>query len=138
MKAWYFSIFAEQCIKEMIDFQHYRNARCAMSFRNCMPSKCTRSMLAYTLSTASFSVDATAVTAMTLPLRGKQLAALRAVASTPGGLRLNAYPTALPLLADMGLVIERAASLAAHRQGRAWFLTPAGRETVKAYGEDEA
>lgn len=73
-----------------------------------------------------------------LPLRGKQLAALRAVASTPGGLRLGAYPTALPLLADMGLVIERAASRAAHRQGRAWFLTPQGRETVKAYGVDEA
>ncbi len=72
------------------------------------------------------------------PLRGKQLAALRAIASTPGGLRLGAYPTALPLLAEMGLVIERAVSRAVHPQGRAWFLTPQGRETVRAYGEDEA
>ena len=73
-----------------------------------------------------------------LPLRGKQLAALRAIASTPAGLRVGAYPTALPLLADMGLVIERPASRIAHRDGRAWFLTPAGRETVRAYGRDEA
>ena len=73
-----------------------------------------------------------------MPIRGKQLAALRAVASTPGGLRVGAYPTALPLLADMGLVIERAASRTAHPQGRAWFLTPEGRATARAYGEDEA
>jgi len=72
------------------------------------------------------------------PLRGKQLAALRAIASTPGGLRVGAYPTALRLLADMGLVIERPSSQIAHRDGRAWFLTPEGRETVRAYGEDEA
>ncbi len=72
------------------------------------------------------------------PLRGKQLAALRAIASTPAGLRVGAYPTALSLLSDMGLVIERAASLEAHPRGRAWFLTPAGRETVRSYGMDEA
>ncbi len=66
------------------------------------------------------------------------MAALRAIALTPAGLRVGAYPTALPLLADMGLVIERPASRGAHRQGRAWFLTPQGRETVRAYGEDEA
>ncbi len=71
------------------------------------------------------------------PLRGKQLAALRAIASTPGGLRVGAYPTALQLLADIGLVIERPASRTAHREGRAWFLMPTGRETVKVYGADE-
>lgn len=72
------------------------------------------------------------------PLRGKQLAGLRAIASTPAGLRVGAYPTALRLLADMGLVIERPASRIAHRDGRTWFLTPAGRETVRAYGKDGA
>ncbi len=72
------------------------------------------------------------------PLRGKQLAALRAIASTPGGLRVGAYPTILPLLADMGLVIERPASRTTHPQGRAWFLAPEGKATVRAYGEDEA
>ena len=72
------------------------------------------------------------------PLRGKQLAALRAIASTPAGLRIGAYPTALPLLADMSLVIERPAPRLAHRDGRAWFLTATGLETVRAYGMDEA
>ena len=72
------------------------------------------------------------------PLRGKQLAALRAIASTPGGLRLTAYPSAMPLLVEMGLVEERPASRTAHREGRAWFLTAEGRETVNAYGADEA
>ena len=57
---------------------------------------------------------------MTVPLRGKQLAALRAIAATPGGLRLKAYPSAMPLLAEMGLVEERAASLINHRDGRAF------------------
>lgn len=66
------------------------------------------------------------------------MAALRAVAVTPGGLRLGAYPSALPLLAEMGLVIERNAPRTAHPQGKAWFLTPAGREAVRTYGEDEA
>ena len=75
---------------------------------------------------------------MIVPLRGKQLSALRAIASTPGGLRLTAYPSAMPLLAEMGLVEERPASRTAHREGRAWFLTVEGRATVKAYGVDEA
>ena len=70
---------------------------------------------------------------MTVPLRGKQLAALRAIAATPGGLRITAYPSAMPLLVQMGLVEERTASRIAHRDGRAWFLTAEGRETVKAY-----
>ena len=72
------------------------------------------------------------------PLRGKQLAALRAIASTPGGLRLKAYRGAMPLLDAMGLVEMRATSRAAHPEERAWFLTATGRETVRAYGADEA
>lgn len=71
------------------------------------------------------------------PLRGKQLAVLRAIAATPGGLRITAYPSAMPLLIQMGLVEKRAASRIAHRDGQAWFLTVEGRETVKAYGADE-
>lgn len=74
---------------------------------------------------------------MLTPLRGKQLAALRAVASAPGGLRFGAYPSVMPLLMQMGLVEERSASRIAHRDGRAWFLTPYGKTTVRAYGEDE-
>lgn len=38
------------------------------------------------------------------PLRGKQLAALRSVAVTAGGLRITAYPSVMPLLERMGLV----------------------------------
>lgn len=71
------------------------------------------------------------------PLRGKQLSALRAVAATPGGLRLKAYRSAMPLLDAMGLIELRAVSRTTHPDGRVWFLTPAGRETVRAYGEDE-
>lgn len=72
------------------------------------------------------------------PLRGKQLAALRAIAATPGGLRLKAYRSAMPLLGAMKLVELRTVSLTTHPEGRAWFLTAKGRETVKAYGTDEA
>ncbi len=71
------------------------------------------------------------------PLRGKQLSALRAVASTPGGLRLQAYPSSMPLLMQMGLVEERSVPRGRHSDGRAWFLTAEGRQTVKAYGADE-
>ena len=72
------------------------------------------------------------------PLRGKQLAALRAIAATPGGLRLKAYRGAMPLLDAMKLVELRTVSRISHPEGRAWFLTAAGRETVRAYGMDEA
>jgi hypothetical protein len=71
------------------------------------------------------------------PLRGKQLAALRGVAATPGGLRITAYPSAMPLLVQMGLVEERPTPRGRHGEGRARFLTPEGRQTVKAHGTDE-
>jgi hypothetical protein len=71
------------------------------------------------------------------PIRGKQLAALRAVAGTPGGLRVAAYPTTMPLLAKMRLVEERPVPRGRHGEGRAWFLTVEGRQAVKAYGVDD-
>jgi hypothetical protein len=49
------------------------------------------------------------------PLRGKQLAALRAVAGAAGGLRIAAYPTTLPLLVQMGLIEEQAVPAGRHR-----------------------
>ncbi len=72
------------------------------------------------------------------PLRGKQLAALRAIAATPGGLRLKAYRSATPLLEAMKLVELRTVSHTVHADGWAWFLTAEGRAVVKAYGVDEA
>jgi len=65
------------------------------------------------------------------PLRGKQLAALRSVAATPGGLRITAYPSVMPLLEQMGMVRIR-------DHGRsAWLLTEAGRRTVRSLGLGE-
>lgn len=72
------------------------------------------------------------------PLRGRQLAALRSVAGAPHGLRTGAFPTSMRLLAEMGLVEERAAPRAWHAKGRAWFLTADGRATMREYGADEA
>jgi hypothetical protein len=72
-----------------------------------------------------------------IPLRGKQLAALRAVAGTPGGLRIAAYPSTMPLLVRMALVEERPVPRGRHGEGRAWFLTVEGRQAVKAYGVDD-
>lgn len=68
---------------------------------------------------------------MTLPIRGRQLIALRAVAGAPAGLRLEAYPSMMPLLVELRLVEERAASRANHPGGRAWFLMPEGRLTAE-------
>ena len=83
-------------------------------------------------------MTAKASVALTLPpIRGKQLAALRAVAGTPGGLRVAAYPTTMPLLVKMRLVEERPVPRGQHSEGRAWFLTPDGRQAVKAYGADD-
>ncbi len=71
-------------------------------------------------------------------LRSKPLAALRAVAATSGGLRLQAYPSTMLLLVQMKLVEERPVPRGRHSDGRAWFLTGEGRATVKAYGMDDA
>ncbi len=57
------------------------------------------------------------------PIRGKQLAALRAVAGTPGGLRIAAYPSTMPLLVRMALVEERPSREAGTaRAGRGFSL----------------
>ena len=44
---------------------------------------------------------------MTAFLQGRLLNALRSVAVAPGGLRLNAHPSSMPKLVEMGLVVER-------------------------------
>lgn len=64
-------------------------------------------------------------------LRGKPLAALRAVAVNPGGLRMRAFPSVMPLLLEMGLVRVR------ERGDPAWLLTDAGRKAVAQLGRDE-
>jgi hypothetical protein len=64
-------------------------------------------------------------------LRGKPLAALRAVAVNPGGLRMRAFPSVMPLLQEMGLVRVR------ERGEPAWLLTDAGRKAIARFGRDE-
>ena len=71
------------------------------------------------------------------PLHGQKIAVLRAIASTPGGLRFDAYPLAMPVLEAMELVSARAAPKIAGREGgQVWILTPAGRRALDAYGRD--
>jgi len=65
------------------------------------------------------------------PLRGRQLAALRAVAANPGGLRFAAHPSSMPLLERMGMVRVR------ERGQPAWVLTEAGRRAVRALGRGD-
>ncbi len=67
------------------------------------------------------------------PLRGRQRSALRACALTPGGLRLQAYPSVMPVLVRLGFVEERVTI----GKGGAWFLTPAGRAELVRVGPDE-
>jgi len=43
------------------------------------------------------------------PVRGRQLAALRACLLYPQGLRHEAYPSAMPTLRKLGLVVSRPA-----------------------------
>jgi hypothetical protein len=68
---------------------------------------------------------------MALVLRGKPLPALRAIAVNPGGLRLRAFPSVMPLLQEMGLVRVR------ERGEPAWLLTDAGRKAIARFGRDE-
>lgn len=64
-------------------------------------------------------------------LRGRALKALRAIAANPGGLRMNAHPSAVPLLLELGLVRVR------ERGEPAWLLTVAGRQVVAERGLGE-
>ena len=66
------------------------------------------------------------------PIRGRNFEALRACAANPGGIRNEAYPSALPVLRELGYVEERAARGRTGRQ--AWHLTPAGRELLASLG----
>lgn len=61
------------------------------------------------------------------PVRGRQLAALRACLLYPQGMRHEAYPSAMPTLRRLGLVVSRPA-LGPGRKISAWFITHAGRE----------
>lgn len=67
------------------------------------------------------------------PVRGRQLDALRALALFPRGLRHSAYPSAMPVLRELGYAEERAAR--SRTAGVLWHLTPAGRELLVALGE---
>ena len=69
------------------------------------------------------------------PLRGRALAALRAVAGAPGGLRLAAYPSVMPLLVKLGVVEARPLRVGGGE--RLWFLTPLGQRTATMHGRDE-
>ena len=73
---------------------------------------------------------------MTDELTGRLLNALRSVAVSPGGLRLNAHPSSMPKLVEMGLVEERPLKPTSKRTG--WFLTGAGRVAVRGYGADDS
>ncbi|MGH1569369.1 hypothetical protein ACRAWG_00295 [Methylobacterium sp. P31] len=67
------------------------------------------------------------------PVRGRHLEALRAAALHPQGMRHEAYPTAMPVLRELGYVEERPAR---ERRGRVlWHVTPAGRDLLEALGE---
>jgi len=70
------------------------------------------------------------------PIRGRALLALRACAAHPQGLRYQAYPSYMPLLAEMGLVEERRARGPGRTQA-AWFLTTAGRAVIAELGASE-
>lgn len=68
-------------------------------------------------------------------LRGRQLAAVRAIAATPGGLRAQAYPSVMPLLHTLGVAELR--PLRAGVSESRWFLTPLGRRAATLHGRDE-
>jgi hypothetical protein len=61
------------------------------------------------------------------PVRGRQLVALRACLLYPQGMRHRAYPSAMPALEKLELVVSRPA-LGPGRKVRAWFITREGRD----------
>ena len=66
------------------------------------------------------------------PVRGRHLKALRAVAANPCGLRPDAYPTALPVLQELGYVEDRPTRARGTRH--VWHLTQAYRDLLAALG----
>ena len=73
---------------------------------------------------------------MSSPIHGRRLEALRACAANPQGLRPGAYPSVMPVLEAMGLVMRRRVGSLGGR-GEVWFLTEAGQQAVKALGTEE-
>jgi hypothetical protein len=67
------------------------------------------------------------------PLQGRALKALRVVAANPGGLRMQARPSAMPMLVEMKLVESRQRR-GPGRTRSAWFLTRIGRELLAEVG----
>ncbi|MGU3668205.1 hypothetical protein ACLBX9_28805 [Methylobacterium sp. A49B] len=70
------------------------------------------------------------------PVRGLALKALRAVAANPGGLRMQAHPSVMPMLVEMGLVESRI-TRGPGRTRSAWYLTHAGRYLLAQLGRHE-
>ncbi|MCE4226763.1 hypothetical protein HCU64_23765 [Methylobacterium sp. C25] len=73
----------------------------------------------------------------TLPIQGRQIAALRALRVNPGGMRRGAYPRIMPALVERGYVVERPATVGSCQGMTAWFLTKAGRDLLKIVGSGE-
>lgn len=68
-------------------------------------------------------------------IQARALQALRAVALHPRGLRLSAHPSAMPALIELEYVVERQARWDGAKVGEmARFITPAGRDLLKALG----
>jgi hypothetical protein len=72
---------------------------------------------------------------MSPQLTRRQVTALRAFAASPGGLRLEAYPSVMPGLLELGLVREGVSKLRPKRP--VWLLTKAGRDMVRMVGTGE-
>lgn len=70
------------------------------------------------------------------PIRGRALKALRAIALNLGGLRMQAHPSVMSMLAERGL-IELRQVRGLGRTRSAWFLTRAGRELLAEVGANE-
>lgn len=70
------------------------------------------------------------------PAKSRHVAALRALAVTPGGLRSGSHPSVMPALKELGYVEER--PMRTRPSETKWHLTKAGRDLLAAMGEGEA
>lgn len=72
------------------------------------------------------------------PVRGRALEALRSVGLSPRGLRLSAYPKAMPALIELGYVEKRQARWEGAKEGdMGLFLTPAGCDLLNVLGRGD-
>lgn len=69
-----------------------------------------------------------------LDLTSRQIAAIRACALHPGGLRTSAYPRTMPGLVAAGFVEQRQKVDPAERRQLGWFLTVAGKKLLRSVG----